>query len=92
MKNPFRLNWLKEWNFQIVLMEGGVKIEAHGYGICLQTNLEPGESPRSAADRLVLTEDRRRKALRNSWTLYKTTKQNNYSAKIQRETEPVLTR
>ena len=67
MLNPFRLQWLKGWLFQLVLMEGDIKIEAHGFGVCLQTALEPGESPRSAADRLVLAEDKRRKSLHHSW-------------------------
>ena len=32
--------------FQVVLMEGKVQVEAHGFGICLRTAMEPGESPR----------------------------------------------
>ena len=48
-------------------MEGHVQVEAHGFGICLRTAVLPGESPRSAADRLVLAEDRRRRALHHAW-------------------------
>ena len=67
MSNPFQLRWLQGWNFLIVFMEGKVQIEGQGFGICIRTPLLPGESPRSAADRLVLVEDQRRKSLRNSW-------------------------
>ena len=67
MTNPFRVRWLKGWQFQVVLMEGHVQVEALGFGICLRTAVLPGESPRSAADRLVLAEDRRRRALHHAW-------------------------
>jgi len=67
MTNPFRLRWLQGWTFQVVLMEGHVQVEAHGFGICLRTAVMPGESPHAAADRLVLSEDRRRRALHNAW-------------------------
>ena len=67
MSNPFRLRWLQGWTFQVVLMEGHVQVEAHGFGICLRTAVMPGESPQAAADRLVLSEDRRRRALHNAW-------------------------
>lgn len=67
MANPFRLRWLEGWVFQTVLMEGSVQVEALGYGICLRTELQPGESPPAAADRLVLAEDRRRRSLHNAW-------------------------
>jgi len=67
MTNPFRVRWLQGWLFQIVFMEGHVQVEAHGFGICLRTAVLPGESPRSAADRLVLAEDRRRRALHHAW-------------------------
>ena len=63
MTNPFRLRWLQGWVFQVVFMEGHVQVEAHGFGICLRTAVLPGESPQTAADRLVLAEDRRRRAL-----------------------------
>ena len=33
----------------------------------LRTAVLPGESPQSAADRLVLSEDRRRRALHHAW-------------------------
>ena len=48
-------------------MGGQVQVEAHGFGICLRTVVLPGESPRASADRLVLAEDRRRRALHNAW-------------------------
>ena len=67
MTNPFRLRWLQGWTFQVVLMEGHVQVEAHGFGICLRTAVLSGESPQAAADRLVLAEDRRRRALHNAW-------------------------
>jgi len=67
MTNPFRVRWLQGWLFQIVFMEGHVQVEAHGFGICLRTAVLPGESPRAAADRLVLAEDRRRRALHHAW-------------------------
>jgi hypothetical protein len=65
--NPFSVRWLAGWTFQTVLMDGAVQVEAHGFGICLRTPVLPGESPLSAADRLVLAEDRRRRALHNAW-------------------------
>ena len=49
MTNPFRLRWLQGWTFQVVLMEGHVQVEAHGFGICLRTAVMPGESPQAAA-------------------------------------------
>ena len=67
MANPFSVRWLEGWTFQTVLMEGAVQVEAHGFGICLRTPMLPGESPVTAADRLVLAEDRRRKTLRAAW-------------------------
>ena len=67
MANPFSVRWLAGWTFQTVFMEGEVQVEAHGFGICLRTPVLPGESPIAAADRLVLLEDRRRRALHNAW-------------------------
>ena len=67
MSNPFQLRWLQGWTFQTVLMEGKVQVEAQGFGICLRTALLHGESPSAAADRLVLAEDQRRRALRKAW-------------------------
>ena len=67
MTNPFRLRWLQGWTFQVVLMEGHVQVEANGFGIRLRTAVLPGVSPQSAADRLVLSEDRRRRALHHAW-------------------------
>ena len=62
MANPFSVRWLEGWTFQTVLMEGQVQVEAHGFGICLRTPVLAGESPVTAADRLVLAEDRRSQA------------------------------
>ncbi len=67
MNNPFFVRWLKGWSFQTVFMDGNVEVEAHGFGICLRTSLLPGESPKDAADRLVISEDQRRKSLHNAW-------------------------
>ena len=67
MSNPFHVRWLQGWTFQSVLMEGKVQVEAQGFGICLRTALLHGESPSAAADRLVLAEDQRRRALRKAW-------------------------
>ena len=67
MSNPFSVRWLAGWTFQTVFMQGCVQVEAHGFGICLRTPLLAGESPLVAADRLVLAEDQRRRALRNAW-------------------------
>ena len=67
MTNPFQVRWLQGWTFEVVLMEGHVQVEATGFGICLRTRIYPGESPQGAADRLVLAEDRRRRALHQAW-------------------------
>ncbi len=67
MDNPFRLNWVKGWMFRIVIEGANVYIEAHGLGISISTSLLPGESPKMAADRLVLNEDKRRRSLHNVW-------------------------
>ena len=67
MANPFSVRWLAGWGFQTVFMEGQVQVEAHGFGICLRTPVLPGESPVAAADRLVLEEDQRRRALHSAW-------------------------
>jgi hypothetical protein len=67
MTNPFRLRWLEGWTFQVVLMEGHVQVEAQGFGITLRTPVFPQEAPQAAADRLVLDEDRRRRAMRQAW-------------------------
>ena len=67
MSNPFHVRWLNGWSFQTVLMEGAVQVEALGFCICLRTPVRPGESPTAAADRLVLAEDRRRRALHAAW-------------------------
>jgi hypothetical protein len=48
-------------------MEGHVQVEAQGFGITLRTPVFPQEAPQAAADRLVLDEDRRRRAMRQAW-------------------------
>jgi hypothetical protein len=67
MSNPFTVRWLTGWTFQTVLMEGQIQVEAHGFGICLRSAVRQGESPVSAADRLVFAEDQRRRALHRAW-------------------------
>ena len=67
MINPFYVRWLQGWSFQLVLMEGKAQVEAYGFGICIRTALLHGETPQDAADRLVLEEDRRRRALHQAW-------------------------
>ena len=67
MTNPFRLRWLQGWTFQVVFMDGHVQVEAQGFGIRLRTPILPGESPQGSADRLVLAEDQRRRALHHAW-------------------------
>ena len=67
MKNPFRLRWLQGWTFLVMFMDGAVQVEAQGFGIRLRTAMRPGESPQAAADRLVLAEDQRRRALHHAW-------------------------
>ncbi|NBQ21184.1 MAG: copper-binding protein [Synechococcaceae bacterium WB6_3B_236] len=67
MINPFRVRWLEGWTFQTVLLGGRPIIEAYGFGVCLKAEILTGESPRDAADRLVLAEDRLRHSLHNAW-------------------------
>ncbi len=67
MHNPFSIYWNKNWSFQIVHMEGGTYIEAKGLGVILRKPLPATESPHTAADNLVLSEDKNRKSLFNSW-------------------------
>ena len=67
MNNPFKLNWVNDWSFKIVIQGGSVAIEANGLGVSVSTSLRPGESPISAADRLVLFEDNKRRNLHNIW-------------------------
>ena len=71
MKNPFSLYWNKNWTFQIVHTEGGIHIEAKGLGILLRKPFSPNESPLTAADKLVLSEDKNRQSLFNSWNKIK---------------------
>ena len=67
MHNPFSIYWNKNWTFQIVHMEGGIFIEAKGYGALIRKPLLARESPFIAADNLVHAEDKNRKSLFNSW-------------------------
>ncbi len=48
-------------------MEGGIYLEAKGLGVLIRKPLLATESPISAADNLVYTEDKNRKSLFNSW-------------------------
>ncbi len=83
MNNPFYIEWLKGWAFQIVLMEGNVKIEAIGFGVKLSSSFLPGESRQIAADRLVLLEDQKRNSLKNSWA-----RNNSTSPRLDTENNP----
>ena len=67
MNNPFNIYWNKNWTFQIVHMEGGSYIEAKGLGALIRKPLLATESPFTAADNLVCSEDKKRKFLFNSW-------------------------
>ena len=67
MNNPFSLYWNKNWTFQIVHMEGGIYLEAKGLGISLRRPFLPTESPLTAADKIVNSEDKNRRSLFNSW-------------------------
>ena len=69
ISNPFKLNWKKNWTFQIVHMEGGIHIEAKGLGICLRAPFIPNDNPMIAADNLILREEKNRKSIYNSWKL-----------------------
>ena len=51
--NPFHLRWIQGWTFQFVFIDGKIKIEANGFGLELSTELLQGESPYTAADRLI---------------------------------------
>ena len=72
MHNPFSIYWNKNWTFQIVHMEGGIHIEAKGLGVLLRKPFLANESPLTAADNLVYSEDKNRKSLFNSWKSKKT--------------------
>ena len=48
-------------------MEGGIYIEAKGLGVLIRKPLLATESPFTAADHLVHSEDKNRKFLSNSW-------------------------
>ena len=67
MHNPFSIYWNKNWSFQIVHMDGGVYIEAKGLGALIRKPYLATESRFTAADNLVYSEDKNRKALVNSW-------------------------
>ncbi|ABM76235.1 Hypothetical protein NATL1_16791 [Prochlorococcus marinus str. NATL1A] len=76
MHNPFSIYWNKNWTFQIVHMEGGIYIEAKGLGVLIRKPLLATESPFTAADNLVLSEDKNRKFLFNSWKSKRTKSSN----------------
>ena len=67
MKNPFSINWNKNWTFQIVHMEGGIYIEAKGLGVIIRKPFLATDNPSTAADNLVYSEDKNRNFLFNSW-------------------------
>ena len=48
-------------------MEGGIYIEAKGLGVLIRKPFLPNESPFTAADKLVYSEDKIRKSLFYSW-------------------------
>ena len=48
-------------------MEGGIYIEAKGLGVLIRKPFLTTESPFTAADDLVYSEDKNRKSLLNSW-------------------------
>ena len=76
MSNPFSIYWNKNWTFQIVHMEGGIYIEAKGLGVLIRKPLLATESPFTAADNLVHSEDKNRKFLFNSWKSKRTKSSN----------------
>ena len=76
MPNPFSIYWNKNWTFQIVHMEGGIYIEAKGLGVLIRKPLLATESPFTAADNLVRSEDKNRKFLFNSWKSKRTKSSN----------------
>ncbi len=67
MPNPFTIDWNKNWTFQIVHMEGGIYLEAKGMGVLIRKPFLATESPFTAADNLVYSEDKIRKSLFKSW-------------------------
>tara|TARA_B100000579_G_C22190658_1_gene558338 strand:+ start:232 stop:462 length:231 start_codon:yes stop_codon:yes gene_type:complete len=69
MQNPFSIYWNKNWTFQIVHMEGGIYIEAKGLGVLIRKPFLANESPYTAADNLVNSEDKNRNSLLSSWKL-----------------------
>ncbi len=67
MPNPFTIDWNKNWTFQIVHMEGGIYLEAKGMGVLIRKPFLATQSPSTAADNLVYSEDKIRKSLFKSW-------------------------
>ena len=57
-------------------MEGGIYIEAKGLGVLIRKPLLASESPFTAADNLVNSEDKNRKFLFNSWKSKRTKSSN----------------
>ena len=74
ISNPCKLNWKKNWTFQIVHMEGGIHIEAKGLGISTRAPFKPNDNPMIAADSLILREEKNRRSLYNSWKLNRSNK------------------
>ena len=48
-------------------MEGGIYMEAKGFGVLIRRPFLATESPFTVADNLVFSEDKYRKSLFNSW-------------------------
>ena len=65
--NPFYLNWNKGWQFTLFLEGGKQIIEAKGFGIIIRGEMVFGDSPKESADKLILSEERRRKSIYYSW-------------------------
>ena len=57
-------------------MEGGIYIEAKGLGVLIRKPLLATDSPFTAADNLVHSEDKNRKFLFNSWKSKRTNSSN----------------
>ena len=66
-QNPFYLKWNKDWSFTFFLEGGKLMIEAKGLGIIIIRDILFGETPKEAADRLIIKEHRNRKSLYYSW-------------------------
>ena len=65
--NPFYLQWNKDWSFTLFLEGGKSRIEAKGLGIIIVKDILFGETPKEAADRLIIREHKHRRSLYHSW-------------------------